>query len=159
MLRSGCGVKNIPTEIPVVALALIDEAGRVLMQERRAGGRHGGLWEFPGGKLEPGESPESALVREIAEELGIALERSALRFVARSTLTDEPHVLMLYTARAWRGAPRCLDGEAIGWFTAAEAARLTVPPLDVPLVARLGEWAQGIAKPNPRTYVRPSTRP
>ena len=143
MLRKQRRVKNIPTEIPVVALALIDLSGRVLMQKRRPGGRHGGLWEFPGGKQECGESPESALVREIAEELGIALDASALRFVARSSVPDEPFVLTLYTARAWRGEPRCLEGEAIGWFTPTAAARLAVPPLDLPLLARLPELAAG----------------
>ena len=150
-------MKNIPTDIPVVALALIDAQGRVLMQKRRAGGRHGELWEFPGGKLEPGESAESALLREIAEELGIALDPAGLRFAARSADPGEPFVLMLYTARAWTGVPRCLDGEAIGWFSSDEAGRLAVPPLDVPFVALLPELvAKNIAKPGPRTYVRPS---
>jgi 8-oxo-dGTP diphosphatase len=143
MLRSGKGVKNIPTEIPVVALALIDASGRILMQKRRPGGRHGGLWEFPGGKVEPGESLESALLREIAEELCVAVAPAALRYAARSADPGEPFVLTLYTARAWSGTPRCLDGAAIAWFTPAEAAKLAVPPLDLPLVALLAALAAG----------------
>ena len=152
-------MKNIPTEIPVVALALIDAEGRVLVQKRGPGGRHGGLWEFPGGKQEAGESPRSALVREIAEELGIALDPAQLKRVARSAVAGEPFVLTLYTARSWTGRPRCLEGEAIAWLTPTEAAQLAVPPLDAPLIARLPALVEGIAKPGPRTYVRPSTRP
>lgn len=152
-------MKDIPTAVPVVALALIDGEGRVLMQKRRPGGRHGGLWEFPGGKREPGESPRSALVREIAEELGIGLDPARLSRVARSALAGEPFVLTLYSARRWTGTPRCLAGEAIAWVTPAEAAQLAVPPLDAPLIAGLPALVEGIAKAGPRTYVRRSTRP
>ena len=131
---------KIPTAIRVVAIALIDRGGRVLLQKRRSEARHGGLWEFPGGKVERGESLESALIREIAEELGV--------IVASADLYEEGEVweypgresqivLNLYRCARWHGEPRCLDADAIGWFTAAQAATLDVPPLDQPFVARL----------------------
>lgn len=135
---------RIPTAVRVVAIALIDAKGRVLLQKRRAGGRHGGLWEFPGGKVEPGETPESALVREIAEELGIVVALADLRAEGEEAEEPAPHsdrtclVLKLYRCARWSGEPRCLDAEAIGWFTPAEAAILAVPPLDLPFIARLG---------------------
>ena len=132
-----------PTAVDVVAIALIDGHGRVLLQKRRPGGRHGGLWEFPGGKVEPAESPKSALVREIAEELGIVVARADLYGEGevpedRAAGSDRaPLVLKLYRCARWRGEPCCLDAEEIGWFTPAEAALLAVPPLDLPFVERL----------------------
>ena len=134
------GLKNNPTEIEVVAVALIDREGRVLLQQRRAGGRHAGLWEFPGGKVEAGETRESALVREIAEELGIAIDEDALTLAGRSQAHepgDAPLVLFLYRCARWRGKPVNLDAAAIGWFAPGEVAALAVPPLDVPLLAQL----------------------
>lgn len=124
---------KIPTIVPVVALALIDDAGRVLMQQRRIGKAHGGLWEFPGGKVEPGESLVGALVREICEELGIELSPVALEPLSFAASPADPHVVLLYTCRQWTGEPRCLDGEAIGWFAADALNDLAMPPLDVPL--------------------------
>ena len=132
-----------PTAVDVVAIALIDGHGRVLLQKRRAGGRHGGLWEFPGGKVEPAESPKSALVREIAEELGIVVARGDLYGEGEEAedcaagSDRAPLVLKLYRCARWHGEPRCLDAEAIGWFTPAEAAMLAVPPLDRPFIERL----------------------
>ena len=131
---------RIPTDTRVVCVALIDGCGRVLLQKRRADSRHGGLWEFPGGKIEPGESGESALVREIAEELGIAVALGDLQPQGESAERpdgDSPVVLILYSCIRWRGEPRCLAGEAIGWFSPGEAAMLAVPPLDRPFVERL----------------------
>ena len=131
---------KIPTGIRVVCIALIDEPGRVLLQRRRAGDHHGGLWEFPGGKVEPHETGENALVREVAEELGLAVEPCDLRFEgesARGPADEPPFVLILYSAAHWGGEPQCLDAEAIGWFTPREAARLPVPPLDRPFIDRL----------------------
>ncbi len=131
---------KIPTAIRVVAVALIDRGGRVLLQKRRCDARHGGLWEFPGGKVERGECPESALIREIAEELGVVVASADLHAVGE--VWEDPGsgprlVLNLYRCAHWRGEPRCLDAEAIGWFTAAQAATLAVPPLDQPFIARL----------------------
>ena len=134
---------RIPTAVHVVAIALIDGQGRVLLQKRRAGGRHGGLWEFPGGKVERAETPESALIREIAEELGIVVAPADLHEEGEvaeesSPGSDRPAlVLKLYRCARWRGEPCCLDAEEIGWFTPAQAAELPVPPLDRPFIERL----------------------
>lgn len=131
------------TLIPVVAVALIGKDGRVLMQRRRLGGDHGGLWEFPGGKVEPGESPESALLREIEEELGILLASSDLEpltFSSDPVLPPEPrapHVILLYMCRRWQGEPRCHEGEEIAWFAPPELSTLAMPPLDYPLARAL----------------------
>ena len=123
-----------PTWIPVVAVALRDRAGRWLMHRRPADKQHGGLWEFPGGKVEPAETPVNALIREIREELGIALPVGAL---APAAFAEEPVaagkspiVILLYTCAAWRGEPQALEGGAVGWFTMAEIAALAMPPLD-----------------------------
>ena len=133
----------ISTFVPVVAAALIDGAGRVLMQRRRLESAHGGLWEFPGGKIEPGESPESALLREIEEELAIALDPETiapLTFSSDPALPPAPrapHVILLYTCRFWRGEPQARAGEAIAWFDPAAIPALDMPPLDYPLARAL----------------------
>ena len=141
---------RIPTDTRVVCVALIDGCGRVLLQKRRADSRHGGLWEFPGGKIEPGESDESALVREIAEELGIAVALGDLQPQGESAEPpdgDSPVVLILYSCTRWRGEPRCLDGEAIGWFSPGEAGKLAVPPLDRPFIERLAAIVADAGRP------------
>jgi len=131
------------TFIPVVALALIDASGRVLMQRRREDAMHGGLWEFPGGKLHPAETAEQALLREIEEELGIGLDSRDLAPVsfasdpAMPPAARDPHVILLYMSRSWRGEPQCLAGEEIGWFAPEQLAHLAMPPLDVPLAQAL----------------------
>ncbi|QGN53709.1 (deoxy)nucleoside triphosphate pyrophosphohydrolase [Novosphingobium sp. Gsoil 351] len=139
---------RIPTAVEVVAVALIDRHGRVLLQKRRPGGRHGGLWEFPGGKIEGAESAKSALIREISEELAIEVEPAELFELGE---TAEPSlagslvpalVLKLYRCARWVGDPCCLDAQEIGWFTAEEAAMLAVPPLDQPFIERLAEFAR-----------------
>jgi 8-oxo-dGTP diphosphatase len=132
-------VKKIPTVVPVVALALINREGRVLMQRRRLSADHGGLWEFPGGKVEAGETLVSALVREISEELGLVLAPEALEPLAFAAGPDQPHVILLYTCRSWAGDPVCLDGEEIGWFAAEMLTDLAMPPLDVPLAQAVRE--------------------
>ena len=140
---------RIPTAVQVVAIALIDGHGRVLLQKRRAGGRHGGLWEFPGGKVERGETPESALVREIAEELAIVVAVADLRAAGETREFPAPEtgrpalVLKLYRCARWHGEPRCLDAEEFAWFTPVEAAVLDVPPLDRPFIERLGAIVAG----------------
>lgn len=130
-----------PTLLTVVALALIDAKGCVLMQRRPVHRAHGGLWEFPGGKVEPGEGPRAALVREIAEELGIVVTEAALMpvsFAAREPACGErPLVLLLYACRAWQGTPVCEPGAALHWTPPQDLAALAMPPLDVPLAAAL----------------------
>jgi 8-oxo-dGTP diphosphatase len=130
-------LKGIPTIIPVVAAALIDDSGRVLLQQRPVGRNHAGLWEFPGGKVEAGESLETALLREIAEELGIALDPAWLEPLCFASTAGNPHVVLLYTCRAWVGQPQCLDAAALGWFGVSEIAALPLLPLDVPLARAL----------------------
>lgn len=136
-------MQNFPTFVPVVAVALIGPDERILMQQRRADRAHGGLWEFPGGKIEPGESPESALVREIEEELGVKLDPAKLAPLtfasdpAQPPAPRQPHVILLYTCRVWGGEPRCLDGAAIAWTAPADLLALPMPPLDVPLAKAL----------------------
>ncbi len=124
---------------PVVAAALVDAQGRVLVQERPPGKQMAGLWEFPGGKLESGETPEAALVRELAEELGIAVDPADL---APLTFASEPlggkHLLLLlYLCRAWTGAPAALDAVALRWVTLDEMRALDMPPADRPFIAAL----------------------
>jgi 8-oxo-dGTP diphosphatase len=126
-------LQEIPTFVPVVAAALIDDSDRVLLQQRRVGRVHAGLWEFPGGKVEAGESLDQALLREITEELGIALDPSALEPLSFAAMPGERHVVLLYICRVWLGEPGCLDAAALGWFNAAELASLPLLPLDVPL--------------------------
>lgn len=127
-----------PTWMPVVALALRDEAGRLLLQKRLPGKRHGGLWEFPGGKVENGETPRFALVREIAEELTIGLSEEDLEaaFLAEEG-GGRPTVLMLYTCHVWRGDVVPLEGQEWGWFSLEEAARLAMPPMDKALLVKV----------------------
>ena len=138
-------MKSFPTSIEVVAAALLDGNGRVLMQRRPAGKAHGGLWEFPGGKVERGESRETALIRELHEELGIAVEHAALAPFASANGAGADDaasvglVMDLYTVRSWQGEPRNLDAEAIGWFDANELMRLEMPPLDIPLAKRIAQ--------------------
>jgi len=130
--------------IIVVAVALFDESGRVLMQRRPFGKHHGGLWEFPGGKLEPGETPIGALVREIDEELGIDLDPADIRplgFATRDHADDGPAiVLLLYSCRTWSGDPGCEPGAELEWAGRAGLALLEKPPLDVILAEVVFSW-------------------
>ena len=126
-----------PTILTVVALALIDAAGRVLVQQRPAHRAHGGLWEFPGGKLEPGESPETALVRELDEELGIVAEELAPFTFVSFGYPDFHLVMLLYWCRRWQGQPHGRDGQALRWERPGAMAALPMPPADVPLVEAL----------------------
>ncbi len=138
-------MENNPTWIPVVALALQDGEGRWLMHLRAENKQHGGLWEFPGGKVEPGETPVNALIREIQEELGITLDGGALSpagFAENDPQMDEIQiVIMLYTGAPWNMQhpvqPRCLEGGGVDWFTPDEIEMLAKPPLDAVLARQL----------------------
>lgn len=125
----------------VAALALIDSAGHVLMQRRPDGRAHGGLWEFPGGKVEPGEGLGAALVREIAEELGLIVLEDDLvpvSFAASPAETGRRQVLLLlYACRRWQGDPVPEADAAVQWTMPDAISALAMPPLDVPLAAAL----------------------
>lgn len=127
----------------VSAVALVAPDGQVLMQRRRLHRAHGGLWEFPGGKLEAGESPEAAALREMREELGVEIDASALcpaGFASDSAMpapAGRTHVILLYACRRWHGEPRCLDAEEIAWFAPEQLEALAMPPLDYPLARAL----------------------
>ena len=127
--------------VPVVALALSDGAGRWLMQRRPPGKQHAGLWVFPGGKVESGETPAAALRREIAEELAIDVDTADLTPVAfahqREAAGASPIVLMLYAARRWTGEPCPEPGAQIRWFEPDELRALPMPPLDTELLEAL----------------------
>lgn len=123
----------------VVAAALIRPDGRILVQKRPMGKPMGGLWEFPGGKVDGGELPERALVRELAEELGIAVEPEQLipLCFASEPLGDRHLLLLLYKVQIWEGEPGALDGQALRWVTITEMEELEMPPADLPLVQAL----------------------
>ena len=123
----------------VVAAALVDGDGRVLLQQRRPGRAMAGLWEFPGGKVEPDELPEAALARELEEELGIGLDAAALApaCFASAPLGGCHMVLLLYICRRWTGEPRPLDASALRWLRPSEMNGLPMPPADLPLIPML----------------------
>lgn len=123
----------------VVAVALVDDEDKVLLQQRAPGRSMAGLWEFPGGKVEVGETPEAALVREIAEELGIEVAEDALEPCAFASAPsgDRQMVLLLYLCRTWSGIPRALDASALAWVATPDMRHMAMPPADVPLVDAL----------------------
>jgi 8-oxo-dGTP diphosphatase len=123
----------------VVACALIDPDGRVLLAQRPANKAMGGLREFPGGKMEPGEAPESALIRELREELGIAVKEACLApFTFASHAYTDFHLLMpLYLCRRWEGTPRPLEHQALKWVRPKDMASYPMPPADLPLLPML----------------------
>ena len=125
----------------VVAAALQRDDGRWLMHRRPDGKHHAGLWEFPGGKVEASEIPSQALVRELAEELGIGCDPVQLAPAGfaetRGQEAGREIVILLYSLAAWDGEPAALEGGAIGWFTPAEVLALAKPPLDEVLAAQL----------------------
>jgi 8-oxo-dGTP diphosphatase len=128
-----------PTMLFVVAAALTNQAGEILLQKRPEGKQMAGLWEFPGGKVEPSESPESALVRELREELGIevsALDLLPITFVSEP-LGARHLVLLLYRCTQWQGEPAALDSPELRWLRPSDMHQLQMPPADVPLVLAL----------------------
>lgn len=127
----------------VVAAALVGLDGLVFLHRRPLKAVHGGLWEFPGGKVNAGETAEFALCRELSEELDIGVEERDLEPLAfASGLTAQESgrralVILLYTCRRWTGEPRCVEGAAIGWFEPARIGSMAMPPLDYPLACQL----------------------
>jgi 8-oxo-dGTP diphosphatase len=124
------------TPLIVVAAALVDRDGRLLVQQRPEGLSMAGLWEFPGGKLEPGETPEAALIRELDEELAIDVDHACLApaCFASDTLGDKHLLLLLYVCRKWRGTPVAQHASALRWVRPVELHGLAMPPADKPLI-------------------------
>ena len=126
----------------VAAVALIDPDGRVLLAERPEGKPMAGLWEFPGGKVEPGETPEGCLIRELHEELGIGTWASCLApLTFASHAYPDFHLLMpLYACRKWQGQPLSREGQRLTWVRKAELRTYPMPPADLPVVSILQDW-------------------
>lgn len=126
----------------VAAVALIDPDGRVLLAQRPEGKSMAGMWEFPGGKVKPGETPEAALIRELHEELGIETWNSCLApLTFASHAYDGFHLLMpLYACRKWQGIARPQEGQRLAWARARDLRSYPMPPADIPLIPMLQSW-------------------
>ena len=126
----------------VAACALVDIDGRVLLSRRPEGKKMAGLWEFPGGKLDPGETPEAGLIRELREELGIDVSAACLApFAFASHAYERFHLLMpLYLCRRWKGTPRPREGQALTWVRPERLADYPMPPADLPLIPLLRDF-------------------
>jgi 8-oxo-dGTP diphosphatase len=125
--------------ITVAACALVDSDGRVLLAQRPEGKPMAGLWEFPGGKVEAGETPEQTLIRELEEELGIVVKEACLApLTFASHSYPEFHLLMpLYICRRWEGIVTAQEGQALTWVRPNRLRDYPMPPADVPLIAHL----------------------
>ena len=128
--------------ILVSAVALIDIDGRVLIGQRPEGRSMAGLWEFPGGKVEPNETPEQALIRELEEELGINTWESCLAPLTFASHAYESfHLLMpLFACRRWEGTPHAKEGQTLKWVRGNELRNFPMPPADIPLIPILSQW-------------------
>ena len=126
----------------VSAAALIDGEGRVLLAQRPEGKSMAGLWEFPGGKVEQGETPEAALIRELHEELGIETWQSCLAPLCFASHSYEKfHLLMpLFACRKWGGIPQSREGQTLKWVRAKDLRDYPMPPADIPLIPILRDW-------------------
>jgi 8-oxo-dGTP diphosphatase len=133
-------ILNPPVKLLLVAaVALIDADGRVLIAERPAGKTLAGLWEFPGGKVEGGERPEEALIRELDEELGITVREACLAPLTFASHAYETfHLLMpLYVCRRWEGTVMAREGQKLAWVRPNRLRDYPMPPADIPLIAHL----------------------
>ena len=126
----------------VSAVALIDVDGRILLGQRPEGKSMAGLWEFPGGKVEDGETPEVALIRELEEELGINTWESCLAPLTFASHTyEKSHLLMpLFACRKWEGTPQSRENQALKWVHAKDLKDYPMPAADVPLIPILRDW-------------------
>ena len=130
------------TILLVAAVALIDADGRVLLAQRPEGQSMAGLWEFPGGKVEAGETPEAALLRELHEELGINTWQSCLApLTFASHAYERFHLLMpLFACRRWEGVPNPREGQTLAWVRPDRLRDYPMPPADIPLIPILRDW-------------------
>ncbi len=138
-----CRIKGAQMKIILVsAVALIDVDGRILLAQRPEGKSMAGLWEFPGGKVDPGETPERALIRELQEELGIDTRASCLAPIGfASHAYEDFHLLMpLYVCRVWQGTPQGREGQELAWVRPQRLGDYPMPPADIPLIAQLRDW-------------------
>ena len=126
----------------VSAVCLIDRDGRVLLAQRPEGKSMAGLWEFPGGKVEAGETPEVALIRELQEELGINTWQSCLAPLSfASHAYDDFHLLMpLFACRKWEGTPIAREGQVLKWVFPKDFRDYPMPPADIPLIPMIRDW-------------------
>jgi len=145
-MESGCWQAGERTAEPlgnpvilVAAVALVDRDGRVLIAQRPEGKSMAGLWEFPGGKVDPGETPEAALIRELQEELGIDTRQSCLAPLTFASHAYESfHLLMpLYVCRVWQGTPTPREGQQLAWVRPLKLKDYPMPPADIPLIAMI----------------------
>ncbi|MEM7640933.1 MAG: (deoxy)nucleoside triphosphate pyrophosphohydrolase [Pseudomonadota bacterium] len=144
-MSTGLEPRSAPPSVKVVlvsAVALIDPDNRVLLAQRPAGKSMAGLWEFPGGKVEPGETPETALIRELQEELGIDTWASCLApLTFASHGYDDFHLLMpVFACRKWDGIPRAREGQTLAWAAPARLRDYPMPAADLPLIPILRDW-------------------
>ncbi|MFQ3666468.1 MAG: (deoxy)nucleoside triphosphate pyrophosphohydrolase [Sphingomonadaceae bacterium] len=142
MAELDCPGAAAPAGLPLLTVAcavLVDADGRVLVADRPPGKDMAGLWEFPGGKVEPHESPEAALVRELAEELGIETAQSCLApcGFASHAYAGFHLVLLAFAIRKWRGVPRPREGQQLRWLSVNDLFRLPMPPADRPLLGQI----------------------
>ena len=130
------------TVLLVSAVAWIDADGRVLLAQRPDGKSMAGLWEFPGGKVEAGETPEAALIRELHEELGINTWKSCLApLTFASHAYEKFHLLMpLFACRRWEGVPTPREGQTLAWVRPDRLRDYPMPPADIPLIPILRDW-------------------
>jgi 8-oxo-dGTP diphosphatase len=138
---TGADVSGAVKVVLVAACALIDADHRVLLAERPEGKPMAGLWEFPGGKVEPGETPEATLIRELHEELGIAVKADCLAPLTFASHAYEAfHLLMpLYVCRRWEGTVSAQEGQKLAWIKPRELRNYAMPPADLPLIPALIE--------------------
>jgi 8-oxo-dGTP diphosphatase len=130
----------------VAAAALIDEDRRVLIQQRPPGGSMAGLWEFPGGKIESGETPEAALTRELHEELGIEVRDFAPLAFASAALGERHLLMLLYGCRRWDGTPMAIHASGLRWLAPEKLPTIEMPPADLPLIASVVTFAQDVGE-------------
>ncbi|WP_424967211.1 (deoxy)nucleoside triphosphate pyrophosphohydrolase [Dinoroseobacter sp. S375] len=128
--------------ILVSAVALVDTDGRVLLAQRPEGKSMAGLWEFPGGKVEPGETPENCLIRELREELGIETWDSCLAPLtfASHTYADFHLLMPLFVCRKWDGIPKPVENQVLKWVEPSKLRDYPMPPADIPLIPILRDW-------------------